>query len=54
MFCTDVAKVANFDGPEEELVVEDSPIGDCLPGLSFCFNRAMAAMCLLPRKCCVT
>jgi hypothetical protein len=42
-----VAKVANLEGPEEELVAEDSPIRDCLPGLSFCFNRAMAAISLL-------
>jgi hypothetical protein len=49
-----VAKVANLEGPEEALVAEDSPIRDCLPGLSFCFNRAMAAVCLLPLKCRVT
>jgi hypothetical protein len=24
-----VAKVANLEGPEEELVAEDSPIRDC-------------------------
>jgi hypothetical protein len=45
---TDVAKVANLEGPEEELVAEDSPVRDCLLGLSFCFNRAMKAICLLP------
>jgi hypothetical protein len=30
-----VANVANLEGPEEERVAEDSPISDCLPGLSF-------------------
>jgi hypothetical protein len=49
-----LAKVANLEGPEEELVTEDSPIRDRLSGLSFYFNRAMVAICLLPLKCCVT
>jgi hypothetical protein len=49
-----VTKVANLEGPEEEYVAEDSPIRDCLPGLSLCFNQSMAAICLLPLKCCVT
>jgi hypothetical protein len=49
-----VAEVANLEDPEEELAAEDSPVTDCLPGLSFCFNQAMAAICLLPLKCCVT
>jgi hypothetical protein len=48
-----VTKVENLEGPEEELVAEDSLIRDCLPGLPFCFNGAMAAICLLPLKCCV-
>jgi hypothetical protein len=48
-----VAKVTNLEGPEE-LVAEDLPIRDCLPGLYFCFNRAISAICLLPLKCCVT
>jgi hypothetical protein len=49
-----VAKVANLEGPEVELRAEDSSVKDCLPGLSFCFNRAMTVICLLPLKCCVT
>jgi hypothetical protein len=32
-----VAEVENLEGSEEELVAEDLPIRDCLPGLSFCF-----------------
>jgi hypothetical protein len=27
-----LAKVADLRGPEEELVAEDSPVRDCLPG----------------------
>jgi hypothetical protein len=48
-----VVKVANLEGHEEELVVEDSTIRDCLHGLSFCFNQTMMAICLFPLKCCI-
>jgi hypothetical protein len=30
-----VTKMANLEGPEEELVAEDSPVRDCLTGQSF-------------------
>jgi hypothetical protein len=29
-----VAEVANFEGIEEEIVADDSPVTDCLPGQS--------------------
>jgi hypothetical protein len=48
------AKVENLEGPAEELVAEGSPIRDCLLGLSFCFNQAMAVIYLLPLIYCVT
>jgi hypothetical protein len=44
--------VANLEGPEEELVAEDSPIRDCPHGWSI--KRTVVALCLLPLKCCVT
>jgi hypothetical protein len=47
---TDVAKVANVEGPEE-LVAEDSTIRDGLPGQSFMVT--VKAICLLLLKCCV-
>jgi hypothetical protein len=30
MLCTELSKSGKFEGPEEELVAEDSPIRDCL------------------------
>jgi hypothetical protein len=43
-----VTKVANL----EEIVADNSPTRDFLPGQSF--KPTMAAICWLPLKCCVT
>jgi hypothetical protein len=49
---TFAAEVANMDDAEEELEAKDSPIRDCLFGRYF--KSTMAAICLLPLKCCAT
>jgi hypothetical protein len=48
MLCTDVAKL---EGPKE-LVAEDSPITDCLPGRTF--KRTTAAICNIRFFACQT
>jgi hypothetical protein len=47
-----VTKVENLEDQEEDIVADDSPIRDCLPGQSF--KPTVAALCLLPCKCYVT